>query len=155
MRTSTIRRLTSGLMAAAGLMAVPAVGTAQGDTTALTSRSGVYTTEQAAKGKDVHGAACLSCHKAAEFMGEKFWSTLVDRPLLEFFKYIKSDMPQDNPGSLSDDDYVNVIAYIFSLNTMPAGQKPLASDTTTLAKIKVVSPAPSAPIAPTSKGRGK
>jgi mono/diheme cytochrome c family protein len=151
------RHLLAALCAAA-----PVLAHAQApDTTALTSLSGIYTAEQAKKGENVYGAACLSCHKTVEFTGERFWNTLVNRPLWDFFKYLKSDMPQDNPGSLGDEDYTNVISYIFTLNAMPAGQRTLPADSATLAKIKVVPPTPAGPRTSTrytwnhQTGRGK
>lgn len=109
-------------------------------TDTLTTLSKVYSTLQAEKGKTVHGVACLSCHKPAEFSGEKFWSLYVGRPLSEMFLYIKKEMPQDNPASLSDDEYASLTAYILQLNTMPPGELPLPGDSTALAKIRVVPP---------------
>jgi mono/diheme cytochrome c family protein len=157
MRTETLRRpLSAFLLAVGGYLMAPAVARAQSsDTTSITSLSGVYTTEQATKGKDIHAAACLSCHKPAEHSGQRFWDTLVGRSIWDFFSYVKKDMPQDNPGSLGDEDYSAVVSYIFSLNTMPAGAKPLPTDSASLSKIKVVAPAPSAPTSTTSKGPGK
>jgi mono/diheme cytochrome c family protein len=147
------------LLTLACVVAIGSSARAQGtDTTAVTSLSGVYTTEQATKGQDIFSAACLSCHKPVEFAGEKFWKTLTGRPLFEFFKYVKTDMPQDNPGSLGDEDYANVISYIFTLNSMPAGQKAMPTDSATLSKIKVVAPAPPGSAVPTrfsSTGRRK
>jgi mono/diheme cytochrome c family protein len=134
---------------------------AQAADSSITSLAGVYTAEQAAKGKETYGAACLSCHKPIEFTGEKFWNTVVGRPLFDFFKYVKSEMPQDNPGSLGDEDYASVISYIFTLNSMPAGQKAMPTDSASLSKIKVVAPAPSGSSVPTRyslnhpTGRGK
>jgi mono/diheme cytochrome c family protein len=160
MRTLTLCRPLSAVVLAGGLMiGVPATARAQAaDTTVLTSLTGVYTPEQATKGKDIAAAACLSCHKPAEHTGPRFWDTLVNRSIWDFFSYLKKDMPQDNPGSLGDEDYAAVVSYIFSLNSMPAGTKPLPTDSVSLSKIKVVAPAPSAPPSTTrttSKGPGK
>jgi cytochrome c553 len=122
------------------LLALPATkGFAQGSDS-LTTLSKVYAAVQAAKGKEAYQTACVSCHKTVEMAGDKFWSGLVGKPLGEFFGYIRSSMPQDNPGSLSDDDYAAVTAYILQLNTMPAGERPLPGDSAALAKIRVVQP---------------
>lgn len=125
---------------------------AQGTDSSLTTLSGVYTKEQATKGQDVHGAACLSCHKPVEHTGNNFWSDRVNKPLANFFSYLKSAMPQDNPSSLSDDDYAAVIAFILQLNQMPAGSKPLPGDSTALSKIIVKLPAPPSTTATSSTG---
>lgn len=110
------------------------------DSATVTTLSKVYSAEQAARGKELHELACLSCHKPAEHAGSKFWDTLVGKPVSDFFAYVRRDMPQDNPGSLSDEQYAAVIAYLFSLNGMPAGDTPLPGDSASLAKIRVVPP---------------
>lgn len=120
---------------------------AQADTT--NTRSGVFTAVQAAKGKEIHGAACLSCHKPIEHADPRFFNGLVGKPLAEFFGYLRVNMPQDNPGSLADDDYASVIAFILQLNAMPAGEKPLPGDSSALAKVRV------SPLDSTRKGPGK
>ena len=123
------------------LSLLPGTLLAQGsDSTAGASRttlSRVYADTQAAKGRQTFLLTCASCHRTADFAGEKFWSALVGKTVGDFFGYLRSSMPQDNPGSLSDDDYANVTAYILQLNTMPAGERPLPADTTALAKIRV------------------
>src|SRR5882724_3523366 len=121
--------------AAALFVALPLGAQGTPDTT-LTTRSGIFTAEQAAKGREIHGASCLSCHKPVEHTG-KFWADKVGTSLGSLFGYIKSEMPQDNPGSLAADDYANVLAFILQLNAMPAGEKPLPGDSTALAKIRV------------------
>lgn len=142
MQTLSIRRLTSAVVLAGGLFFGPRAQAQGTDSTSLTTLSGVYTADQAKKGAEVHGAACLSCHKTVEHTGPKFWETLVGKPIWDFFAYVKKEMPQDNPGSLGDSDYAAVVAYIFSLNAVPTGQTPMPSDSVSLMKIKVVAPAP-------------
>ena len=126
-------------------LVAPAALRAQSSDSSLTTLSKVYTAAQATKGRDVHGAACLSCHKPAEQIGANFWGDRVGKPLSEFFTYLRSSMPQDNPSSLSDDDYAAVIAYILQLNQMPPGDKPLPGDSAALAKIRVALPTPPGP----------
>ena len=123
--------------------------TAKPDTNAPTTLSKVYAAEQAEKGRESYMASCVSCHKPVEVSGERFWSGLVGKTVADFFLYLRSSMPQDNPGSLADDDYANVTAYILQLNAMPAGERLLPSDTAVLAKIRVVPPDT------TRKGPGK
>lgn len=140
-------KLTAPAMVFAAAMLFASPAAAQGDTT--NTRAGVFTTEQAAKGRELHGFSCLSCHKPVEHTGPKFWNEIVGKPISEFFGYIRSNMPQDNPRSLADDDYASIIAFILQLNSMPAGEKPLPGDSTALAKIRV------SPLDSTRKGLGK
>ena len=44
-------------------------------------------------------------------------------------------MPEDNPGSLTDEEYVDVIAYMFSVGGMPAGEDELRPEPGGLARI--------------------
>ena len=37
-------------------------------------------------------------------------------------------MPQDSPGGLTPQQYADVLAYIFELNELPAGQEELSAN---------------------------
>ncbi len=153
MPTTSIYRTVWGAAGLVGaLLLAPAAGAQSGDTTAVSTAAGVYTAAQATRGQEIHGASCLSCHKPVETIGERFWNTIVGRPVAEFFGYLRSTMPQDNPGSLSGEDYAAVIAYIFSLNDLPLGETPLSADSVALSKI-TVAPLPPARLLRTGKRR--
>ena len=53
------------------------------------------------------------------------WFAWEERPLMNFWYILVSEMPSDNPGSLSDDEYTNIVAYILSDLGFPAGGIPL------------------------------
>lgn len=101
---------------------------------------GVFTAEQAAKGKDVYLTNCVSCHTPADHTGGGFWSDLVGKRVSKFYKYLRENMPQDNAGAISDDDYASVVAYILQLNGLPPGATPLSTDTLKLSKIRITQP---------------
>lgn len=44
---------------------------------------------------------------------------------MNFWYILVSEMPSDNPGSLSNDEYTNIVAYILSDLGFPAGDAPL------------------------------
>ena len=44
------------------------------------------------------------------------------------YQYARTSMPQDNPGSLSDQQYVDIIAYMFGLTDLPTGESELLPD---------------------------
>ena len=50
---------------------------------------------------------------------------------------LKTTMPEDNIGGLSDDEYTRVISYILKLNGFPAGKDSLAADTTAMRKLRI------------------
>ena len=45
----------------------------------------------------------------------------VSKTAYDIFDVIRTQMPEDNPGSLERAQYVDIVAYIFSLNAIPAG----------------------------------
>ena len=106
-------------------------------TSAKTTLSGVYTREEADAGKDLYGPLCSSCHLAMnqhstpEF--RKKWS---GKSLSELFTIMRTTMPKNDPGSLADEDYAVVLAYMLQLNKMPPGKAYLSTDTLELRKIR-------------------
>jgi S-disulfanyl-L-cysteine oxidoreductase SoxD len=104
----------------------------QGKSTA----EGVYTTEQAVKGKELYGKVCESCHQPAKFTGAEFTRAYGSKPLSEIDGAM-AEMPMDNPGSMSRDDVASLIAYFLSMNKYPAGQAPLSGEADVLKNIMV------------------
>jgi hypothetical protein len=46
-------------------------------------------------------------------------------------------MPKNDPGSLSEQEYVDVMSYMLRLNGMPVGFDELPTDSVALTKIKI------------------
>jgi mono/diheme cytochrome c family protein len=89
---------------------------------------GVYTAAQAERGSNVFKDSCTTCHDPKRFTGEDLTSVWGDKPLDELFKHISTTMPEDNPGTLKPQQYVDVIAYFLQLNKYPAGKAELNPD---------------------------
>jgi hypothetical protein len=51
---------------------------------------------------------------------------------------MSASMPQSNPGSLPRNEYVDILAYILSLNRYPAGDNELTYEDGTLDEIAIV-----------------
>jgi mono/diheme cytochrome c family protein len=113
-----------------------AVVLAQGG--ARTVKDGVYSEQQAARGKELYTKNCASCHQpdlsgkaisdnsgAPALKGETFVANWADINVDDFLTRIKTTMPYDNPDSLMRDQYVEIIAYLLQTNEFPAGQKEL------------------------------
>ena len=49
---------------------------------------------------------------------------------------MRTSMPQDNPGGLSRQQNTDILAYILSANTFPAGISELARETEVLNQIR-------------------
>lgn len=98
---------------------------------------GVYTDSQAVRGETVYSSVCASCHTTSFHTDEQFRFNWFGRTVYDLFKTLKTTMPEDNPGGLSDDDYTRVIAYILKLNGFQSGTDSLSSDTTAMKRIRI------------------
>jgi alcohol dehydrogenase (cytochrome c) len=95
----------------------------------------VYTVAQAARGKTVYEQRCAECHlddlrgsTGPELAGRNFINAWGGRATRELFELIKGTMPPGAQGSLSDQDYIDVVAYILQANGRRAGAQDLRRD---------------------------
>jgi mono/diheme cytochrome c family protein len=103
----------------------------------VTTKSGVYTAAQATRGRDVYAGNCKSCHTPESHTGATFNATWNKRSLSELYTYIRDRMPKNEPGSLSAEEYADVLAYVLKLNRMPAGQRELPADSAAIKRIRI------------------
>jgi quinoprotein glucose dehydrogenase len=109
------------LLLAVALLTTVLFASAQEEEETRSVQSGVYTEEQAERGAAIFEETCMSCHKPGEFGDGAYidsWSGQTAHDLIEL---IRATMPQDNPGSLKRKDYVDIVAYLFRSNGLPAG----------------------------------
>lgn len=109
--------------------------------------SGVYSPGQAERGQAAHKVSCLGCHGAENYTGETFEKAWLNRTVFDFLDRLRNTMPDDNPGSVKHEDYVDIIAYILSVNGYPPGDKDLSysEDSLRLVRIDVKPPGRKAP----------
>ena len=62
------------------------------------------------------------------------------RTLRDLYRLIRNTMPQDSPGRLTDQQYIDVVSYILELNRYPAGAGELAPDESLLRRIRIEEP---------------
>jgi mono/diheme cytochrome c family protein len=111
---------------------------------------GVYTAEQAERGKAAYTQSCLRCHKADllgiedAMKGESFMERRREDSLDALFIDMKATMPRGKPGSLPDQTYTDLISYLLQNNEMPAGTVELKPGN--LEKIQVVGKAGPKPV---------
>jgi mono/diheme cytochrome c family protein len=131
-----VSRVTAAVLFAAQLGSTVALAQATngGDRSVL---SGVFTAEQVAKGRAGHRAFCLSCHGAEAYTGEPFETMWLGRTVFDLFETLRTTMPNDEPGKLTTEEYVDVIAYILMLNGYQPGATPLSYDENELRKVKI------------------
>jgi cytochrome c5 len=131
---------TSAPAAAAGSAASPAVSI----------WDGVFTADQAMRGKQVAAAVCSRCHgprldgahgpdqpEAPPIARYTFLSKWDGQTVDSLLGFVKSAMPPQSPGSLTDQQYIDVISYMFQLSNAPAGQAELKPDPAALAGVVI------------------
>lgn len=85
-------------------------------------------------GKAVYEQHCLACH-AAEGLGTGKYPSLVSdqakkgvlKSYDKAYAFISRNMPNNNPGSLRDEEYKAVTKYVLGLNGIPADYSDVAS----------------------------
>lgn len=95
---------------------------------------GFYTQTQAAHGRTLFDKHCSTCHgfhleggAGPALSGVKFESSLEYSKISaqQLYGFISTQMPYNNPGSLSDAQYLAALSYIFKVNGYPSGNAPL------------------------------
>jgi cytochrome c1 len=104
---------------------------------------GIFTEAQADRGRTTFDEVCSECHTTSEFRGRTFQSNWGRRTVYSLFRTVRSTMPDDNPGGLEEQVYLDVVSYILSMNGHGPGTSELSPD----------SPMREVRIAPGSPGR--
>jgi mono/diheme cytochrome c family protein len=106
---------------------------------------GVYSEEQRKRGEKTYVSSCESCH-TADLTGSRVVPGLVGNDFLskwngstagDLFEQIRSTMPQGGAGTLSRQEYSDVLAYIFNKNKFPVGKQDLGDEFVTLNGIRI------------------
>jgi mono/diheme cytochrome c family protein len=112
--------------------------------------AGVYDARQAGRGAELYTRACAACHgqdlegieQAPPLAGGTFaqrWDGSTLKKLVERIE----DMPPDDPNKrLSDQQNLDVLAFLLSANRIPAGTTPLGADRNGLAQITFLATKP-------------
>ena len=85
----------------------------------------IYTKKQAKIGEALYKENCLICHNKKYF--RPVFKTWENQSLGTFFLVMSSSMPEDNPGSLVHQEYIDILAYILSLNRYSSGKEELSN----------------------------
>jgi mono/diheme cytochrome c family protein len=86
-----------------------------------------YTDAQAKRGEALFLKSCATCHTQGGWgpplRGDAFWSSWDGKPARSLYSTIISSMPPDDPGSMTEKNAVDTVAYIFRMNRLRAGNK--------------------------------
>ena len=112
-----------GLAVSAG--AVPSVAAEDGRAQDRSVRDSMYTAAQAERGVKTFGQFCSGCHGPDRFTGDRIapWAGQTADAL---FDAIRLKMPEDRPGTLTRQQFADILAYVFKLNGYPAGNSELS-----------------------------
>jgi len=124
-------------MALVGLAVWPSGVAGQAGVPGASVLDGVYTGEQAERGEALFGRHCNSCHNTSQFTGRVFQLPWADRTVFDFYDFVSSSMPESAPGSLSPQEYVDVVAYVLDFNGYPEGDAELAVEPDGLRDIRI------------------
>jgi cytochrome c len=99
--------------------------------------TGVYTLEQANRGKNVYFGVCKSCHSVESHTGATFAKFWKGKQLSDLYDYVATRMPKSDPGSLAPEDAADVVAYLLRMNAMPVGKDEMYPDVDSLKKFRI------------------
>ena len=132
-RAAAIRAAAAGLfvVAAAAVAAAPPAAAAQAPVA-----DGAFTSEQAAGGWSVYGVQCGDCHgprlegmvHAPPLTGVEFLNSWLGQTTDELFAYLRDEMPPGQAGALSDEAYLNLVAYLLESNGALPGERLLTAN---------------------------
>ena len=117
----------------------------QNASVAATVWDGVYTADQSQRGERISNTACSSCHGdklvgsdiGPALSGEGFLNNWSGSTADDLFDKIQTTMPADGPGTLKPQQYADLLAYIFKLNSFPAGSMEITLDRAALKLVKI------------------
>jgi alcohol dehydrogenase (cytochrome c) len=110
---------------------------APSSTTTASSRPGIFTSAQAARGMQVFNQFCISCHALKDQSGASFIKKWGQGTVAPLFSFVSTAMPENAPGSLSKSDYAAVVAYLLNESGFAAGTTELPSGPEALKGIKL------------------
>jgi len=109
---------------------------------------GVYVAEQAARGQAVVARHCGYCHgdgltgaddpPGPPLKGQRFLDRWFGRSLADLFVVIGVTMPRDDPGSLSLEEYADILGFVLRENGFPAGDTPLPATVEGVGALKAI-----------------
>ncbi len=123
----------SGVPLVVVIAAMSTLGAAVDARQARSVWEGVYTDEQAHRGKTLYHDVCESCHapdlsggkEVPELVGETFAARWRSLTVGELFERVLLSMPAADPSSVSRQDKADIVAFILWANGFPTGDQEL------------------------------
>lgn len=108
-----------------GLGEGPALSVAgQSVSQSQTAAAGLFSAEQVKRGATAYAAKCAACHgtnldggdHAPSLKDERFWHEWEGASARSLYSRIISTMPPDNPGSIAENDAIDIVAHLAASN---------------------------------------
>ena len=138
---------TVGMLAVGGLMLTGLYATA-GAQGAKSVNEGVYTQDQAAKGKALYTDTCAACHgdnlegsgPMPPLAGADFLRTWEGKTVGDLYEKTHTTMPATAPGTLTPEQSAAITAYMLNMSKYPVGTAALEPKMEVLLAIKIEKP---------------
>jgi mono/diheme cytochrome c family protein len=98
---------------------------------------GVFTADQASRGRQQFQSACASCHTVEEHTGRNFQEKRQGTTMGELFELVSTTMPASEPGILKPEQYASILAFFLRETGYKAGEKELPTDLESLKQIRI------------------
>jgi len=102
-------------------------------------QDGVFSAAQAERGREVFDLRCFECHLLEDFQ-DPFMSSWEGATVYGLYQQLRTTMPYETPGTLEQQEYVDVLAYLFRINGVPAGEEELPAEQESLENIVIEGP---------------
>ncbi len=111
---------------------------------------GIYTADQAQRGAGLYAQRCGACHGAAlngtgeapPLIGGEFVSHWDTMTVGDLYDRVRTTMPQNDPQSMTREEYADVLAFLLKTNGFPEGAAPLDRRSEVLATIGITAEKP-------------
>lgn len=108
-----------------------------------------FTSTEARRGEAIYGASCARCHGAKldgmdgpPLTGATFEQRYAGKSAAEFLVRLRTTMPADAPGSLSQQQYLGLVAFLAQAHGAEPGDDKMPADEAVLATMSFLPPAP-------------
>ncbi len=110
----------------------------------LAQQNGLFTDAQAARGQVLYDSKCGKCHgnqldngTAAALTGGKFTAKWAGKSVDDLYYITKTQMPYGAAGTMKDQEYIDVVAFMLKANGYKPGAQELKADPAALKKLTI------------------
>jgi mono/diheme cytochrome c family protein len=153
MKAKSMVRLSAAVMGLAAIVFFhSSLRAHQTDKAVRSAWDGVYTKEQVKRGEGLYAQHCSSCHgpdlagndEAAPLTGPAFLANWDGLSVGDLSERVRVSMPPNNLGKLSRQQIVDILSYVLSVNSFPAGKTELDPKAELLKQVRIEATKPRA-----------